>query len=448
MKDPIAIIVPHAGLIYSGQISADAYRQVMGRDYDVFVILGVNHTTGGFSGISLADYQSFRTPLGDVKTDGGITEALLARCGDCVLSREVHAGEHSIEVQLPFIQVLFPDTKIVPVIIHPPDPALCARFGKVLAEVLKDKKALIIISSDLSHYPSSEDAAAADRTTLEAIASLNPEKIRTELHKLDKPKLDTRACGEAGILSGIEAARLLGASRAIISGYANSGNTITGDRTRTVGYGAVVLTSEKAPSDLRILNQPKPGNPDTALNEREKKLLLDFARKTLDQYLTTQTLPLARKFPPRLNARQGAFVTLKKHGQLRGCIGNMSPDEELGKTVGRVALLAALKDPRFKPLEREELESLEIEISVLSPMKPVKNPEQIVIGRDGVHLTKDGHSAVFLPQVAPENNWNRSELLEHLCLKAQLPSGCWRENARLKTFQADVFSEEPGAGSR
>ncbi len=441
MDDPVAVIVPHAAFVFSGQVTADAFRQVINRGYEVFVILGVNHTIAGFHGVSVADYDFYHTPLGDIPIAADIAAALLSECRDCFASREVHHGEHSIEVQIPFIQVLFPKAKIVPVIIHPSDPELCTRFGKVLAEVLKGKKALIVISSDLSHYPSSVDARRTDRTTLETIAHLDPERIISIMRNLDVPKLGTRACGEAAILSGITAAKILGAKRAVIAGYSNSGETVLGDRSQAVGYGAVVLAPGDTPCDTHILHRPEPPETAPSLENPEKQLLLAFARKTIQQYLETDTVPLPRRFPSRLSYRQGAFVTLKKGDLLRGCIGNLLPDDELGRTVGRMALQAAINDPRFEPVRIGELADLEIEISVLTPMKSVEDPNRIVVGRDGVYLSKGGKSAVFLPQVAPEQNWSRTEMLEHLCMKALLPSNCWKKNAELKTFHADVFSE-------
>jgi len=171
MESPLALIVPHAGYVFSGQIMADAYRQVMGRSYDVIVVLGTNHTTGGFSGISLGDYTAFRTPLGDVPVDEESTAALLSANKDCNRNRAVHVTEHSIEVQLPFLQTLFPKAKIIPAVIHPPDYEMCIRFGETLAKVLKNRKALIVASSDLSHYPDYKDAVTIDRQTLETVAA-------------------------------------------------------------------------------------------------------------------------------------------------------------------------------------------------------------------------------------------------------------------------------------
>jgi MEMO1 family protein len=441
MEKPIALIVPHAGYIYSGQICADAYRQVAGRQYDLIVVLGVNHTSGSFSGVSIADYAAFHTPLGDSRVDEEVASALLSKCKDCNRNREVHVNEHSIEIQLPFLQTLFPNAKILPVIIHPPDPAMCARFGEALAAVLKNRQALIVISSDLSHYPNHTNGAKADRQTLTAIAGLDPSRVFSLMRDLDLPNLDTRACGEAAILAGMTAAKELGATRAVIAGYANSGDVPIGEVSRTVGYGAVVLTPGKAPSNTSILDREPAPSQATPLRQAEKKALLAFARDSINRYLTTQTLPLANKFPARMEFMQGAFVTLKKGGQLRGCIGHIPGDEELGRTVGAMALQAAFGDPRFAPVQLSEVKSLEIEISVLTPMKRVASADEIVVGRDGVLMSKAGASAVFLPQVAPENNWGRSEMLDNLCVKAGLQTGCWKKDAQFQIFQAEVFDE-------
>lgn len=441
LDKPVAIIVPHAGYIYSGQICADAYRQVMGRQYDTVVILGVNHTTGQFSGISVGDYSAFRTPLGNIQVDEEIASALLSESKDCARSREVHVTEHSIEVQLPFIQVLFPKARIVPVVIHPPDYNLCIRFGHALGKVLKNRQALIVMSSDLSHYPAYENAAKIDRVTLEAVASLDTTRISSLMKNLDLPNLSTRACGEAGILAGITAAKTLGAKRAVVVSYANSGDTLVGDRSRTVGYGAVVLVPGEGPSNTAVLARSTSPSSAAPLQNSEKRALLTFARDAIQRYLTTQTVPLARNLPPRMDFPQGAFVTLRKNGELRGCIGHIPPDMDLGKTVGTMALQSAFNDPRFPPVQLSEVKNLEIEISVLTPLKPVASSDEIVVGRDGVLMSKSGASAVFLPQVATENHWDRREMLDNLCIKAGLASGCWKRDATFQVFQAEVFSE-------
>jgi AmmeMemoRadiSam system protein A len=194
------------------------------------------------------------------------------------------------------------------------------------------------------------------------------------------------------------------------------------------------------------------GKPDTAALERpapakgplqasDKAALLRFARESIRRFLTTQTAPLARGFSPRTLREQGAFVTLRKHGELRGCIGMIAGDGPLARLVGAMALQAAFYDQRFQPLAAAELPQIEIEISVLTPPRAVAGPSDIVAGRDGVVLKKDGRSAVFLPQVAVEQGWTRDEMLDNLALKAGLPRSAWRKGASFSTFQADVFAE-------
>jgi AmmeMemoRadiSam system protein A len=209
-----------------------------------------------------------------------------------------------------------------------------------------------------------------------------------------------------------------------------------------VGYGSVILTSGAEPVRGSISREAAPPVSDAPLNLEEKRILLNLARTSLRRFITTRTIPLAREVPARLTRMQGAFVTLKKRGHLRGCIGHMAADQSLAQTVAEMTVHAAVKDPRFKPVALEELKEIEIEISALTPWQPIARAEDIVIGRDGVVFLKGGQSAVFLPQVAVENGWDYPEMLDNLCLKAGLPKDSWKEEgARFFVFQADVFSE-------
>ena len=176
VDNAIAIIVPHAGYIYSGQIDADAYNQVKQNKYDLIVVLGTNHTTAGFSGISVFPKGAFVAPIGAAEIDNKAAEELLKEDDEVTTNLAVHAKEHSIEVQIPFIKYLFPHAKILPIIVGEPDIGMCTRFGKALASVFKDKKTLIVASSDLSHYPSFNDAIEVDNKTLKTIAGLNPKR--------------------------------------------------------------------------------------------------------------------------------------------------------------------------------------------------------------------------------------------------------------------------------
>lgn len=437
---PIAIVVPHAGYIYSGQICADGYNQVRSGAYEVIVIFGTNHTAPDLRKIALYPGAAFQTPLGLVPVDARSVASLVAASPDCKADKAPHLREHSIEVQIPFIQTLFPRASIVPAIVGQADVGLYKRFGAVLAQVLKGKRTLVVASSDLSHYPSAADAERVDRKTLAAVASLDPEvlqeTIRVEMSRRIRG-LDTCACGEAPIMAAMTAAKAFGATGGTVVSYAHSGDVAIGDRERVVGYGAVVFTA----GPEKTAAAPESPASDETLSPDDKKALLAHARETILSALTTRTTPLSRGFSPAAMAPRGVFVTLKKRGNLRGCIGRMTPDRPLAALVSAMAIQAAFEDPRFSPVTLKELPDLEIEISVLTPMQPVSGPEAIVVGRDGVWLQKGDRSAVFLPQVAPEQGWGRDQMLEHLAMKAGLPAGAWREGARLSTFQALVFGE-------
>ena len=443
-ENPIAIIVPHAGYIYSGQICADGYRQAAGNACDLVVILGTNHTTANFNGISIFPKGAFQTPLGNAIVDEDAARVLLARDKDCTVDVKPQEREHSVAVQVPFVQVVFPSAKILPIVIGQPDLNMCTHFGQELGKTLKGRKALIVASSDLSHYPAYQDAVRADRETLRSLIRIDPRefaaKIRATLSS-GIPNLETCACGEAPILAAMAAARELGATRGAVVSYANSGDGSAGDLARVVGYGAAVLTGGKAPPNAKALDPAQVPAADTLLQTADKKTLLSIARESLRRFITTDTVPLVRSVSPRLQSPQGAFVTLKKHGELRGCIGHIPPDFPLARAVGAMALQAAFGDTRFPQLALSELEEVEIEISVLTPMIPIARVQDIVVGRDGVVISKNGKSAVFLPQVAVEQKWGRTELLDNLCIKAGMARDSWKEGAQFFVFQAIVFDE-------
>jgi hypothetical protein len=329
-------------------------------------------------------------------------------------------------------------------VVGSPDPETCRRFGLALAALAAGRHVLIVASSDLSHYPAQREAAAVDRQTLEAIANMRMDAFDSAPARaadLQRRGVETSACGEGPIRVAIEAARALGATRGTVISYANSGDTVVGDPERVVGYGAVVFGRGEAGADVRALVPPVP-EPKGALDTADKRILLRLARETLTRYLRTETVPLPRGGSARLLREAGAFVTLRSHGDLRGCIGRILPDGPLIHLVSMLSLESALKDPRFAPVQPSELKDISIEISVLTPMTPVAGPDAIVPGRDGVVLRVGNRSAVFLPQVATEQHWNRVELLDNLALKAGLPAQAWRgKDASFLAFQADVFDE-------
>ncbi len=443
-ESPLAIVVPHAGYIYSGQITADAFRQAAGTPYDTIVVLGTNHTVPGFHKIALSPAAAFKTPLGSAPVDREVIQRLLKESPDCTADAQPHAREHSIEVQVPFLQTIFPKAQIVPAVVGAPDLPLCTRFGKILATVLKGHKALIVASSDLSHYPAVQGARQADPETLRALLRLDPGVFQEALAQGMKrgiPNLVTEACGEGSIMATLAMIKAMGAAHGRVISYANSGDTLIGQPDRVVGYGAVAIFPGPGRPDFSGLEIVQPSKTETPLQSADKKALLTFARRTLRRYFDTETVPMPRGFDSRLYQVRGAFVTLKKNGNLRGCIGNLIADGPLCRLVGAMALQAAFNDRRFTAVQPEELPHLEIEISVLTPLHQISKASEIVLGRDGVVITKSAHSAVFLPQVATEQGWNREEMLAQLCLKAGLPKEAWKEGAKFEVFQADVFHE-------
>lgn len=442
LPKPAAIVVPHAGWVYSGNILADAFRLVSRYSYDVVVLLGTNHKSPALEGAAVYESGAFRTPLGETPIDESITKALVAAGKPVVADGRPHQDEHSIEVILPFVQKCFPKAMIVPVIVGGTKEHTWDRVGVSLAQVLKDKNALIVASSDLSHYPDTETARSIDLQTLSAICSMNPAEAFETIRGIERGNrgISTAACGLMPIVTAMKAANELGASHASVISYANSGDTILGDRKRVVGYGAVAMTYESVPVALPEAKIPS-GASFSELTETQKNTLLRFARNSIRMYLGSETLPLFRDPDPVFHRYAGAFVTLKKQGNLRGCIGHLEADTKLYRIVGKMAVSAATNDPRFPPLDSRDVNDIHIEISVLTPYRPVPSFQDIVVGKHGVLLKKFGQYAVFLPQVAVEQGWDRDQMLGQLCRKAGFDENCWRRHADFEVFEALIFAE-------
>jgi hypothetical protein len=437
---PLALVAPHAGYVFSGQIAADAWHQAHGHGYDVIVVLGTNHGAP-LAGVSVHGGRAYRTPLGAVAIDRALADRLAAADERFAYRPAVHDGEHSIEVQLPFLQVLFPETPIVPAVVGVHDPALAERFGRLLGRALRGRRPLIVASSDLSHYPAAEDARETDLAVARAIATGDPAAVRAEIRRQrgrNVDGLETCACGQGAVLAALAAARELGARGGHLVSYAHSGDTALGRPDRVVGYAAIALPGAASAATWEAVTAP---GSDEPLDADTRAALLGFARTSLRRWFATGTVPLARHLPEAAWRRQGAFVTLKKNGRLRGCIGHLAADRPLAQVVGAMALQAALNDQRFDPLAPGELDEIELEVSALTPLRRVTDAAAIKIGRHGVRLEHRGRAAVFLPQVAPEQGWSRAEMLTRLCRKAGLDPACWRRGAELWTFEAEVFAD-------
>jgi len=446
---PLAIVAPHAGYTFSGQVAADAFAQVAGQVVDTVVILGTNHTVPGFNGVALYPGRGFQTPLGVAAVDTDLADALIRLDRDVVRDDEPHLREHSIEVQVPFVQHLWPKARLLPLVVGAPDLGVCERLGPRPRVPGSRPEAPDRGQQRPVSLRGRRRRGKGRRTIPGSRAADGPGRDpggRTGESQARIPGLVTSACGEAPILAAVEAARALGATQAVVVSRATSADSLLGEPGRAVGYGAVVFGRDLKKGGS---NGPVPSTPGgaavpvgpPALTPAEGAELVTFARESIAQYLQTGTVPLARTANPRLQYPQGAFVTLRQKGDLRGCIGHLVSQEPLLRTVGAAALSAALQDPRFPPVGPSELPSLDVEVSVLSPLRAVAGVAEIVTGRDGVVLEKDGRSAVFLPEVASDEGWTRDEMLGHLCEKARLPTECWRRGARFQVFQSQKFSE-------
>lgn len=443
----VAVIVPHAGYIFSGEVAAYAFKAVKHQDIKTVVLIGNSHHAR-FNAASVGDYDAYQTPLGLVPIDKELVQALLHLGPPFDFTPAVHTPEHSLEVELPFLQSVLEDFKIVPIILGDETPELTQAVGKGIANVLMGRKNfLLVCSTDMSHYPNYDDANRVDSQTIEALLTLDESKLRETDNKLlseGVPELHCTLCGLGAACATIEAAKRLGADSAVLLKYANSGDAeVAGDRNRVVGYCAIALCGEAAA--MRENNTEPTGNPSHTerLNKQQQQTLLRIAREAITAAVRGEKQPQWTIDDPVLQENCGAFVTIKKHGQLRGCIGYIEPIKPLWETVADVAVSAALNDYRFPPVSPAELPDLELEISALTPLRKMSSPDEIVIGKHGLLIEKGGYRGLLLPQVATEWGWDKWEFLDQTCRKAGLPPGAWKDpDAQVYLFSAQVFGEK------
>jgi hypothetical protein len=426
---PVALILPHAGYVYSGPVAAAGFAQLAQGEYDVAVIIAADHQPPISNPISVWAEGGFETPQGVVPVDAELAGALLEADPRITFDPAAHEGEHPIEIELPFLQRVCPHCTIVPILMGADDEETVQVLSDALLSALPGRRAVVIASSDLSHYPSREDAVRVDSATLAAVETGDPDAVRAAIAasmRAGVPNLVTCACGEGPILVAMRVAAGLGAETVTVLRYANSADSPYGDEKQVVGYGAVMFWHYE-PLDL---------------TPQRREELLALARSTLETYLESGTFPLYETDDPVLTRRSGVFVTLRQGETLRGCIGHTRADLPLYRAVQEMAVAAATQDPRFPPLTVDGLADVAIEISVLSPFRRVTDVDEIEVGIHGLMIFKDGHQGLLLPQVPVEEEWDRGAFLEGLCQKAGLPAGCWQEGATLYAFTAVVFGEE------
>lgn len=425
------LIAPHAGYVYSGGVAATAYASLSGRDYDSVIVVAPSHRVA-FRGSSVYGGDAYETPLGRVRIDSELADSIRDPARGIDYDPRAHASEHSLEVQVPFLQTTLGDFSLVAVVMGEQSEQHVRLLASALADAVRgagDRSVLLVASTDLSHYHDQDTAVELDSNVLEAVRNFDPEGLLASL-----ARGECEACGGGPAAAVMMAARELGAERADVVGYATSGD-VTGDKSQVVGYMAAVISGSRPDSDSG-------GMPYEGLNERERSALLTLARGSIEAALEGKSPPRPETSSRALATECGAFVTLEKRGALRGCIGYVRGFKPLGQTVSEMAVQAALHDPRFPPVTRDELDDLTIEVSVLSPLSPVEDVSEIEVGKHGLVIQSGGRSGLLLPQVAVDQGWDRDTFLDHTCLKAGLPPGCWRGgDVTILKFTAEVFGE-------
>jgi len=432
---PIAIVAPHAGFRYSGAIQGKTYRAVRGRRYGRVFVLAVPHRASVL-GVSIPDVTHYETPLGRVPLDRKAADRLLAASPMFYTCRGAHDTEHSAEIQLPFLQRSVDDLFIVPMLV-----GVTPQYAHAAASVLRQElKAgdLVVASSDNNHYganhnywpfPLDDDVEAnlrrLDMGAVKLMLGLDLEGFAKYRHETG-----IKTCGFSPIC--VLLALLPAEAKGEVLGYDTSGRQ-GGDFRSSVSYVGVAYTGPDWGGEL---------------STEEETFALRLARESLTRWVEKGERfdPVAAgwEIPEDLRVKSGVFVTYRKHGDLRGCIGDILPTRTRFEAIVARAISSASEDSRFPPVTPEEVGQIEIEISVLTPPRPVAGPEEIRLGRDGILLHLDGRMrAVYLPQVAPEQGWTLEETLTHLSRKGGLAPGTWRtDRVSFKTFEAEVFAED------
>jgi hypothetical protein len=435
-KPVLAIICPHAGYIFSGDVATSSFSQIEKKHYkDIFVIGSSHHAL--YDGASIYDEGDFITPLGKVKVDKELARSLI-KSNKCFTDDIApHNGEHSIEVQLPFLQYLLgDDINLVPILVGGQAENDCKQIANALKPYFNSDN-LFVISTDFSHYPSYYDAQTSDKLTAGAITTNSPEKLLQMIHEIGSSgikNLQTALCGWTSVLTFLNITNDIPNLNFSIITSKNSGDTPFGNKNEVVGYVSIAIYQ----GDKKDISQ------NDFLSKDDKDKLLKIARETISEYVSSHVVPDidSKKISPGLLQPCGAFVTLKENGELRGCIGNFSAEKPLYQTVQDMAIAAATNDYRFNPVTKDEIDKLEIEISVLTPMKKIKSIDEIVLGKHGIYIKKGTSGGTFLPQVANETNWTKEEFLGHCARdKAGLGWDGWK-GAEIFTYEAIVFGEK------
>ncbi len=434
IKSLAALIVPHAGYVFSGEVAASAYACLdPDKKYEHVFLIGPSHHIR-LNGASIYNKGNYSTPLGIVPVDVALSSSLIREHRCFEYCSEAHATEHCIEVQLPFLQHrLKHEFMIVPIVIGTQSTGTCREIAEALKPYFNERN-LFIISSDFSHYPDYKGAIAADKAAGEAIRSNSPEcflKAIRENQFKKIPGLLTSACGQSPILTLLYLSSETPGMTVRHIKYMNSGDSEHGDKFRVVGYHSFAFIRDTK-------------NKSFSLTDEEKAKLLDLARDAIERRLQNKSLESVDTvaFSKRLQTPLGAFVSLHKNGKLRGCIGQFLTTLPLYEVVQKMAVAAAFQDYRFDPVNRDEMNEIHVEISVLSPLKRINSIDEFEVGKQGIYMIKGSRSGTLLPQVATDTGWSKSEFLGHCARdKAGIGWDGWKV-AELYTYEALVFGEK------
>ncbi len=443
-----AIMAPHAGYFFCKKGLAAVYQplKMTGFPFKKVFIIGPSHryrTKGG--ALSSAEY--WRTPLGKVPVDEKVSKKIVNSSDRMEFDDRAHAREHSIEVQLPYLMEAAngKDFKIIPILINSPNPADQQALADSLAEFASDPESLVIISTDLSHYPKGDLAESVDKEILKKVVQLDPKGTKltnASIMSRDAPNLLCTMCGLDGVIAALKASKRLGIGSARLVDYSHSGEA-SNDNSKVVGYGAVLFYS-RAAKGVKTEGVAMEDTPKVQFSEEAQRKLLSIAKSTVEASIKGDWVPFDKVDHPELQEQLGCFVTLKNNERLRGCIGRFTTDEPLWKTVQEMAVAAATRDVRFRgaPITTSELKDIDVEISVLSNPELVKDPiKDLRLGRDGIIVEKGVRRGVFLPQVATETGWNLEEFLGHCAQdKAGIGWDGWKDSeAKVYSFTATII---------
>jgi len=367
-EEAIGIVAPHAGYIYSGGVAGAVISRI--NMADTFIILGPNHTGQG-KPLAVMNEGSWLNPLGEVAIDRDLAERIISRDPDLKADTLAHRNEHSIEVQLPLLQYFKADFQIVPILIAYSDIDYHRALGQAIAGAIKEsgRKAVIIASSDFSHYEPHEEASRKDALAIEAITQLNGEEL---LRRIDQHQISM--CGYGPTVALLAAARELGATRAELVKYQTSGE-ISGDYSTVVGYAGIIIRGMSPPVEL--------------------------AKATVENYVRSGRVPpLPDDLSEELKPRAGVFVSLHKAGELRGCIGTFEPyQDNVAAEIIANAVSAASSDPRFLPVTADELADLEYSVDVLTTPEPVTDKNDLDPKKYGLIVEAGRRRGLLLPDL-------------------------------------------------